>query len=488
MSAAATLTGNQIRDVVVVGGGISGLTAAWHLRRGGADVALIEAQQRVGGSIQTEQRDGFLLEQGPFNVIVRDPAFEELLTALGDRINVVTASEAARKRYIYRHGRIHAVPTGPVRLFHTPLLSFGGACRAMRGLCVSRRGGGADTTIAEFAERRFGAEVADTLVSAAVAGILAGDTRRLSAYACFPVLKDFDMHSFSPLGRTLRRVPRMIRKRRDPKLRRKWRGLVSLDRGLGGLCAALADELGANVYTGCRLRAIHMRDGNLRNGSFALAVDTAVGPRELQCRRLVLATPAREAAHQLEELAPAASRLLAGVESASLTVLNLAFRRADIAHPLDGFGFLVPHNEPRFPLLGVLWADSAFPHHAPPGYRLLRVFVGGPRTLDLAQCADDELMHTACAALTDLLDLRGAPALVQVCRYAEALPQYHVGHEQRMAEVQRHIARIPGLALAGNYLAGVSINDCIKLSKQVAGGLLGQIPGCAASCATLAES
>jgi oxygen-dependent protoporphyrinogen oxidase len=469
MTAAATRTGHDTRDVIVVGAGISGLTVAWHLRRAGVDCALLEAGPRVGGSIQTERRAGFLLEKGPFNVIVRDPAFEELLDGVADRSKVVTAAAQAKNRYIYRHGAIHIVPTDPLSLLHTPLLSFGGALRAIRGLFISARGRQAETTLEEFAVRRFGREAADTLVSAAIAGILAGDIRQLSAYACFPVLKDFDQKSFSPLGRTARRIPNMIRKRRNPALRRKWKGLVSIDSGLGGLCAAIADALEPDVYTDCRVAALRPKDGG-----FALTTVGAAGTRELHCRRLALATPAHEAARLLEGPAPLAGQLLASIRSASLTVINLGFRRTDIAHPLDGFGFLVPHHETAFPLMGVLWADSAFPHHAPPEYRLLRAFFGGARTPDVMQRDADELVRTAIAALRPLLGITGEPVLVEVCPYPSAIPQYHFGHEAKIARVREAVARVPGLSLAGNYLAGVSINDCIKLGKQVAGELLRQ--------------
>ena len=465
----AALIDTEDRDVIVVGGGISGLTVAWHLHRAGIDVSLLEAGDHVGGSIQTEQREGFLLEKGPFNVIVRDPAFEELLSGLADRIKVVTASEQAKNRYIYRHGDIHIVPTNPVKLFATPLLTVGGACRAIRGLFISRRGRRDETTIEEFATRRFGREVTDTLVSAVVAGILAGDISRLSAYASFPMLRDFDRKSISPLGRTARRIPNIIRKRWNPSLQRKWRGLVSIDRGLGGLCEAIADTLGSDLHTGCRVESVRRTD----NG-FALSAHDADGCRELTCRRLVLATPARESARQLEPLAPEASRLLADIESSSLTVVNLAFRRADIGHPLDGFGFLVPRNEPEFPLMGVLWADSAFPHHAPQEFRLLRVFLGGVRTPDVIRRSPGELVHTSCSALSKLLDIRGEPVFTDVCPYPDAIPQYYLGHEQKVAEIRRCVAGVPGLTLAGNYLDGVSINDCIKLGRKVACELINQ--------------
>ncbi len=451
------------RDAVVVGGGISGLTVAWHLHRAGVDVALVEARPTVGGSIETDHRAGFLLEKGPFNVIVRDPAFEELLGGLADRIKVVTASDDAKNRYIYRHGRLNAVPTGPIAFLRSPLLSARGRLRALRGLFVSRRGGAGETTIEEFATRRFGPEVADTIVSAAVAGILAGDISRLNAYACFPMLRDFDRKSFSPLGRTARRIPAMIRKRRDPKRRRKWKGLVSIDCGLGGLCRAMADTLGDRLLMSTKLESIARAADE-----YVLTLSGEQRPMTLRCRDLVLATPAKEAARVLAPYAPESSELIGGVEGASLTVINLAFRREDVAHPLDGFGFLVPRNEPGFPLMGVLFADSAFPHHAPREFRLLRVFLGGSRTPDVIARSAEELVDTAQRTLRDVLGVTGEPVLVDVCPYPDAIPQYGLDHIEKVERIRRGVEPLAGLHLAGNYLDGVSINDCVKLGKQVA--------------------
>ncbi|UCG33321.1 MAG: protoporphyrinogen oxidase [Phycisphaerales bacterium] len=449
------------RDVIVVGGGISGLTVAWHLARAGVGVTLLEADHEVGGCMRSEHRDGFLLEKGPFNVIVRDESFEELLTSLSDQVQVVAASKAARARYIYRNGRLIRVPTNPAALVSSPLLSFEAKCRLLRGVLASRRGSDADYTIEDFAVRRLGQEVSDTLVSAAIAGILAGDIRKLSLRACFPSIWSFDRRARSPLAYALG-TP--FRKKKGGKRSRRWRGLVSIDRGLGALAEAAGKDLGEGLVTGCRVEALSLRD----NGFGLTCVDDGGAARSWSCRRLVMALPAADAGRLLGTHLPEVGSILDSIVSAPLVVLNLAFKAPDVGHPMQGFGFLVPHNEPDFPLMGVLWADSAFPHHGRVGHRLIRVFIGGTRTPEVLSRSDDELLATASGALRELLQITGEPTLVDVCRYPAAIPQYHLGYVEKIERLRAAASSVNGLHLAGNYLEGVSINDCVRLGRRVA--------------------
>lgn len=456
----------RIRDVIVVGGGISGLTAAWHLKKAGLDVCLVEDQPSVGGCARTERRDGFLLEKGPFNVIIRDPSFEALLDDLADEIKVVTASPAAKKRYICRRGRLHAVPTSPIALATTGLLSASARWRLLAGLISSRRAGDGEETIEQAAARRFGQEVADTIVSAAISGIFAGDIRRLSLEACFPGVARIDAEARSLIGYGISSALRASRKRKAH--RRRWRGLVSLEGGLGALTSMLGERLGSELLSGCTVEEIEPFDGR-----FALSIHGENGPAHaLPCRRLVTATSAHEAGRLLRPLVPEAADVAASIESASLVVMNLGYRKEQIGHPLEGFGFLVPQNEPEFPLMGVLWADSVFPHHAPDAHRLLRVFVGGARDPGAVDRSDEELLSTASEALRDLLQVSGEPVLVDVCRYREAIPQYHLGHVEKIERMRAAVSTQPGLYVIGNYLEGVSLNDCIRLATEVAGDII----------------
>jgi oxygen-dependent protoporphyrinogen oxidase len=460
--------------VVVVGGGISGLVMAWRLKRAGVRVVLLEASDGVGGAMRSKRLNGCLLEQGPFNVMVRDASFRELLATLEHEagLEVCKADERAAKRYLYRHGGIHAVPTNPVGLLTSPLLSKRGVLRAMRGLLLSSRGRAADCTLETFATRRFGREVADTMLSAVVSGILAGDISKLSAYDAFPVLREFDQHSVSPLGRTLRRMPSILRKGRDPEQKR-WKGLVSFGNGLGGLADTLAQPLGDDCRLNTSVEQI-TTDGDTWRIEFAAGGQPeALGI--IETRELILATPASVAASLLAAHLPATVTELRQIESASLTVVNLIYRRGDIGHPLDGFGFLVPRNEPDYPLMGVLFADSAFPHHAPGDKRILRAFLGGTRTPDVIALSDDELLRRTLPALRETLAVRGEPLTVDVCRYPDAIPQYYIGHAALVERILADVARLNGLTLVGNYLGGVSINDCVKTATGVAAALAARV-------------
>ncbi len=454
------------KDVVVIGGGVSGLAAAWQLKKAGVDFCLIEARGQVGGCTRTERRNGFLLEKGPFNVMARDPAFENLLEDLSDEAPVVMADKTANKRFIYRNGRIIQAPANPIALLTTPLLSVGSRLRILASFVAGRRGCEREETIEEVATRRFGRQVSDTMISAIVGGIFAGDVRQLSLRACFPKIGRIDRDNRSLFMGGLGAFRRM-KEARGGKPRR-WRGLISVQGGIGTLTEAIGERLGPRCVAHQTVDALRRA-----NGGYAISVSEQDGTTgTLICRRLLVATPSIEAARLLEPLVPEATQIINCIECASLVVLNLGFKVTDIGHPMQGYGFLVPHNEPNFPLLGVLWADSVFPQHAPAGHRLIRVFIGGSRDPQSVDRSDEELLDSAMSSLRDLLDIKKAPTLVDVCRYPQAIPQYDVGHIEKIERLEAIVAEHPGLHLIGNYLHGISVNDTIALGTRAAQQLI----------------
>lgn len=473
-----------IHDVIVVGGGISGLTTAWHLQQAGVDVLLLEAKDRVGGCTRTESRDGFLLEKGPFNLIVRDPAFEAMLDKLQGEVRVVSASLSAKKRFIYRHGQLHLVPSNPLSLLTSGLLSFSAKVRLLRGLFLSRRAGDTEETIAQVAVRRFGKEVADTLISAAMSGIYAGDITKLGFNACFPTLGKMDAQTRSLMGFGLGRL--FSRPKKQP---RRWPGLVSLQGGLGAMCEAIGSRLGGRLMTSCPVDSLEKTEGGFQLSCKPFGRDDVT----YRCRKLVMAVSAPAASRMLQPLSPEASNLIGSIHGSSLVVLNLGFRRDQIARSLEGFGFLVPQNESNFPLMGVLFSNAIFPHHAPADQHLIRVFIGGACNPQAIEQSDEALIQTAINALRDVLPLRGdptpTPTLIDLCRHKSAIPQYHVGHREKIERIRCALIEVPNLHLVGNYLDGVSLNDCVRVGTQCAKKVYAEINfDDKAACSTITTS
>lgn len=446
-----------IRDVMVIGAGISGLTTAWRLHRAGVDVGLLEADATVGGVMRSERRDGLILEKGPFNVLVRDDSFHEMLDACQGDVTPVIAAEEAQKRFIYKGGVIHEVPTGPGPLIGSKLLSMPAKVRALTSMLISPRAKEAEPTIDQAARRRLGGEVADIFISSIVAGVFGGDSRNLSLKACFPNAYSFDQNRRSPLLYEMEVLKAKKRKLEQHPERKKRKGLVSFEGGLQSLADWLAGELGDRLETGTRVERIEREGDGYR--IFAQRDGESV---EYGAKRIVLATPSEPTAKLLEPHVPDASRLLRGIEHASLVVLNLAFRSEDVGHPMQGYGFLVPRTETSMPVMGVLWADSAFPHHAHQGTRLIRVFLGGAKDPEATERSQEELLATAMDALRAKLDLKGDPTHIDLCRWPKGIPQYTLGHTERIAKVRKLLTALPGVHLVGSYLTGISVNDCVR--------------------------
>lgn len=453
-------------ETLIIGGGIGGLTAAWRLAKAGRDVLLVEASDHVGGAMRTVRRDGFLLEQGPFNVIVRAPALADLLADVADAAPVIPADkEAGKNRFVLFDGRLRKVPTSPADLAKSDLLTKAGKARLLRGLAWSSPSTDPQETVDAAARRRLGPEVADRIVSAVTTGIYAADSNLLSLAACFPSVAAWDRTGHSPLGRMLGGMAR-----RKPKTPDRPRGLISVAGGLGAVSEAVATKVGVGrIRTGCGVERIEKMGSGFRVVvGQRKPVSEQVGEETIECRNLILSIGASAASRLLIDLAPTASQLLDQIQSTSMVVLNLAYRAADVGHPLDGYGFLVPRTDAACPLLGVLFADSVFPHHAPPGVRLLRAFVGGTRDPAAIDRPDDELVDRTTAALRGILGINADPVLVDLVRWPGAVPLYAPGHVGRAESIRRDAGEVPGLHLLGNYLAGVSVNDVVRRAAEVA--------------------
>src|SRR2546423_4709756 len=339
------------QPVAVIGAGISGLTCAWRLRREGVNVACLETSDRVGGALRTHEKDGFLLEAGA-STVLETPELVDLITEVGLAKDIVRA-EARLPRYILRGGSLHSPPPGLGSLVRPRLLSAGAKWRILGELWTPPSRATEDESVDAFIGRRFGEEIGRVVVAPFVSGTFAGDPAALSARSVLPRLVDLERR----YGGVMKGMIRSARPRGSSAGRRS---LISLGDGMESLPRRLAQRLGDDVRLRARAEAIR-RDAR---DSWVVSVRRGEEAMRLSARAVVLATPAREAARLLADVAPPASTALAEMTSASLAVVSLGWPRAAVSHGLHGLGFLtVPGERPR--ILGCLWPSSTVAQPAP---------------------------------------------------------------------------------------------------------------------------
>lgn len=448
---------NESTQVVVIGAGITGLTLGHSLTRRGIDARVLEAAPQAGGVIQTLVRDGFTLEQGPFSVMVRSTAFGELLGELGLTALEVDA-DASKKRYVIRNGQLCPVPTSFTGLLTTPLLSLAGRLRLLRGVVRSAsRTGDVDETVAQVAARRLGPESAEYLAGPATVGIFAAEADELSFDACIPRYAQADRTGGSIIG--MMKAAKGAQQAHPTDAPAAKRAMIGFDGGLQTLIDQLVDSLGDRVRLDCPVSAVEQSDTGYR---------VTCRDGRIEADAVVCAVAPWVAAELLECFAPGVAKELSAVEVTGLGVVHLGFRREDVGHALDGFGFLIPKGEGFEPLLGSIWASSIFKNAAPPDHVLIRAIVGGTRWPEAMKWSHDALIEKSYEALKPLLGFRRAPVLTQACCWPRAVPVYRPGHAARCARVQTLLEQSPGLWCGGNWAGGLGVNDRVVAARETA--------------------
>ena len=438
-------------DALVVGGGISGLTAAFHLARGGRRVAVLEASERVGGSIETYADGAWRFEMGPNTVVENDESVGRLIRDCGLEGEKLTAAAAAKRRFLYKGGRLVPLPGGPGGFLGTPLFPFTAKLRLLREPWIGRPAGEVEESIAQFVRRRLGQAFLDYAVGPFVSGVYAGDPERLSVRWAVPKIFALERQHGSLIRGALA-------KRKGPA---PGGAMISFREGLEELPRKLAREIG-DVRTGVACEKVVRSESGFR-------VETSAGP--IAAERVVLAVPSDAAARLLDEATGGASRLFAEIPYAPVAVVSLGWRRDRVGHPLDGFGFLAPRKE-GLRVLGCLFPSEIFPGRAPEGHVALAAFAGGRTDPELVDWDDERIVGTIVGELRGPLSLTGEPAFRLVRRWPRAIPQYELGHG-RFVERAREIERaLPGLCIGGNFLSGVSVPDCIRNATVLAEEML----------------
>jgi protoporphyrinogen/coproporphyrinogen III oxidase len=473
-----------MKRIVIIGGGITGLAAAHHVleqdRKNNkkSEVILLEATSRVGGIVRTEHRDGFLIEHGPDSFISEKPAALELARRIGLESRLTQTNEKYRRSSIVRKGRLLPVPAGfhllaPSRFlpfFRSSIFSWRAKARIASEVLLPRSNpnGSADESLASFVKRRFGHEALERMAQPMVGGIYTADPEQLSLRATFPRFLDWEQNHGSVI-RALRRrktseglhAESTPERSADSVSGARYSLFLSFDKGM----QVLTDELERQLPNGIvQLNSgVRQLQFDRANSQWDIVTDAGV----IEADAICLTTPAYISAELLREIHPSLATTLAEIKYESSATVNFAFRRNKVGNALDGFGFVVPFIEQRS-LIACTFSSVKFSGRAPDDCVLLRAFVGGALQREVLDLDDDEIVQRVERDLSQLLQIKGRPIFWTIGRWERSMPQYHVGHLERVARIKEFAAELPGLHLAGAAFSGVGIPDCVKSGETAA--------------------
>jgi len=469
----------NVKQVVIIGGGIAGLATAYFLqaraRLASMPIAytLVESGATFGGKISSAREGGFVVEGGPDSFLTQKTIALELCRALALGDQLIGTSDVKRKTLVWSRGQLRPMPEGvmlivPTRVMpfvRSSLISWPGKLRMGLDLLIPPRRDDGDESLSHFVKRRLGAEALDKIAEPMIAGIYVSDAEHLSLKSTFPRLLDMEKKYGSLIRGMVQQ--RRTSNGRGPHGEAPPSMFMTLRGGLHDLVEALVAHLDANALL-CNTRVIAVgRDGD----GYRVALSSG---NSLPADSVVCATPAYVTAELLAGMAPALAGSLKSIRYVSTATVSLGFRRAEIHHPLDGFGFLVPKGERRR-ILACTWSSTKFSQRAPDEHVLLRVFIGGARSEQLAEQDDAALTLIAREELRAMMGIAAEPVLSKVFRWHKGNPQYDVGHLTRVAQIEGLAAEFPGLYLAGSAYHGVGIPDCIQDGAHVADQILSRL-------------
>jgi len=424
------------------------------LRKAGIDAQLVEASPRPGGVINSITRNGFLLELGPQS-FSSAPSLQDLCHELGLENQILVAPRAPR--FVLVDGSLRPVPMSAPAFFTSSFVSVKTKWSILRDAFGRSVPPANDETVAAFVRRKFTPELLEKLVGPFISGIYAGDPEKLSLGAAFPQLHDAETQAGS-IVRGLVRLGKQLKQSGRPR-----RTLLTFREGNETIVRALANKLGSALHTGTKVTDISRQN----EGTFQVSLQNRTGSESISTKSLILATPTDITAKLLCQLDSSFESPLSSIDYAAVAVVSLSYRKQDIGHELEGFGFLVPRSA-GLRVLGSVWNSSLFPGRAPEGHALLTSFVGGTTDPAAAKLQPEELVALVHREISAPLSMKKEPVFSNVTIWLRALPQYNLGHGDRLAAVANLCSRFPGLWLTGNYLRGPAIGSCVDQALAVA--------------------
>ena len=448
---------------IIVGAGISGLATAHALLelQPNLDLRVIESANRPGGKIWSEKTpEGYLCEWGVNAFLDSKPKTLEL--AGGLNLKPVTSYDASRHRFVYSENKLRELPGSPPAFLKSGLVSWPGKLRIAMETLVPRAGKD-EETLKEFAVRRLGREAYEKLIDPMASGVFAGDPEKMSVNSCFPRIKEIEGEYRSLI---LALIKLQIKAKKAGKKDTPQAGpsgkLTSFYNGMSELSDAIASQLGDRLQLSTSIESLSY------NGD-RYTLHMSNGANE-EAERVILATPAYAQANILKDIAPDIAQLLDELYYPPLAVSCFGYQRSKIKHDLNGFGFLVPSRE-RKKILGNLWDVSIFPNRAPEGHVLLRTMIGGARAADYAVEDQEKLADMVQGELQSIMGIDASPDFVKSYRHDKSIPQYNLGHAQRLDGIDKLLQKHPNLILTGNAYKGVALNDCVANAYRIAKSL-----------------
>ena len=472
-----------MKKIVIIGGGIGGLSTALSLEEEAAkkgldiEVVLIEKKDRIGGNIITEKVDGYLIEGGPDCFLSEKPWAMELCKKLGLGEKLLSTNERNKKTFVLSRGKLHELPEGvilmvPTRitpLLFSTLLSFRGKLRMGLEFFIPPRKSDEDESLGSFVRRRLGQEALDKIAEPLVAGVHAGNPDTMSINASFPKFVQMEREYGSMIKGMLSRMRAMKKGSKGGGHPQKPRltMFITLKDGLSELIDTVASSLKkTTIKTG-----VDVQEVRPTAGGHEIKIQ---GGKVITCDAVIVATPAYAAAAILKGIDKDLSDKLLTIPYTSTATVSLGYNKKDIPHPLNGFGFVVPKKEKRG-IMAASWVSVKFRHRAPAGSVLIRCFVGGAKDEELAFKDDEALLRMVKEELRDIMGITAEPRLVRLFRWRKAMPQYTIGHLDRVKSIAERLKNHPGLYLTGSAYNGIGISDSIRMGGETAARVVEQL-------------
>jgi oxygen-dependent protoporphyrinogen oxidase len=454
------------QKIVVLGGGISGLSVAYFLSCKGIDVNLLEQNTHVGGAVHTTHHNGYICESGANTVLINNTEIAQLLKSLNLLEECIFTHKKRNKRYLLEKGQLVEVPSTAVQFLRSPLFNLFQKLRILMEPLVPKHEYAAFPSVKSFVVKRFGKALYHKLFLPFITGIYAGNPEKMSVRHALKQLYVAEQQHGNVLFGFMKELKQRNKILRD--LGVPPGAAFTFKNGLGRLPIRIQEELGEKICCGASVNAIG-KEGD----GFTIHFSTDRGQQQLKCDQVVSTLPANANATLLSALSPALSKQLNEVVYVPMVILHLGFSESDLKNKRQGFGVLTLEEDKQH-YLGVLFSSRTFAHVAPKGKALFTVFAGGSRAPEMAQLSDEEIVALLLPEIKKLIQTEKEPDFLRVSKWQQAIPQYGMQHHSLLQEVAQFHESVPQFHLSGNYLAGVSVSDCIANASYLATKLANQ--------------